>query len=139
MNRKREVRDLLFRTEMERKRRIQPIWNDMGLIAGQPRVLSELTLKGHMTQRELSDACCIEPATLSRALDRLEERGYIVRNDNPGCRRSFLITLTEKGQKSAENVQKEFEILEEQMMEGLSEGELELLAGLIGKIYHNLQ
>ena len=38
MDRKQEVRDLMFRTEMARKRRIHPVWTDMGLIAGQPRV-----------------------------------------------------------------------------------------------------
>ena len=77
MNRKQEVRDLMFRTEMARKRKIHPVWGEMGLIAGQPRVLSQLYIKDKVTQKELAAACCIEPATLSRALDRLEAMGYI--------------------------------------------------------------
>ena len=116
MDRKQEVRDLMFRTEMARKRRIHPVWTDMGLIAGQPRVLSQLFIKDHITQKELAEACCIEPATLSRALDRLEAMGYIIRNDNPQCRRSFLISLTEEGKKMAVKVKDTFEGLEEEMM-----------------------
>lgn len=117
MDRKQEVRDLMFRTEMARKRRIHPVWTDMGLIAGQPRVLSQLFIKDKITQKELAEACCIEPATLSRALDRLEAMGYIIRNDNPQCRRSFLISLTEAGKKMAVKVKETFEGLEEEMME----------------------
>lgn len=139
MNRKQELRDLLFRTEMARKRRIHPVWCDMGLIAGQPRVLSQLFIKDRITQKELADACCIEPATLSRALDRLEDMGYIVRNDNPQCRRSFLISLTEEGHKMAEIVQETFEGLEETMMAGLSEEELETMIALTSRIYENMR
>lgn len=138
MNRKQELRDLLFRTEMARKRRIHPVWGDMGLIAGQPRVLSQLYLKDRITQKELADACCIEPATLSRALDRLEDMGYIIRNDNPQCRRSFLISLTEAGQRMAEQVQGTFEGLEETMMAGFTEEELETMIGLTSRIYENM-
>ena len=58
MDRKQEVRDLMFRTEMARKRRIHPVWTDMGLIAGQPRVLSQLFIKDKITQKELAEACC---------------------------------------------------------------------------------
>ena len=83
----------------------------------QPRVLSQLFIKDHITQKELAEACCIEPATLSRALDRLEAMGYIIRNDNPQCRRSFLISLTEEG-KDGGKVKDTFEGLEEEMMDG---------------------
>lgn len=139
MDRKQEVRDLMFRTEMARKRHIHPVWADMGLIAGQPRVLSQLFIKDKITQKELADACCIEPATLSRALDRLEAMGYIIRNDNPQCRRSFLISLTEEGRKMAVKVQKTFEGLEEVMMEGLTDEEMDTIIALVSRIYENLR
>ncbi len=139
MNRKQEVRDLMFRTEMARKRKIHPVWGEMGLIAGQPRVLSQLYIKDKVTQKELADACCIEPATLSRALDRLEAMGYIVRNDNPQCRRSFLISLTEEGHQMAVKVQRTFDNLEDVMLAGFSEEEMENVISLVTRIYDNLQ
>ena len=122
----------MFRTEMARKRRIHPVWTDMGLIAGQPRVLSQLFIKDHITQKELAEACCIEPATLSRALDRLEAMGYIIRNDNPQCRRSFLISLTEEGKKMAVKVKDTFE-------DGFSDEEMDTVISLVSRIYENLR
>lgn len=139
MDRKQEVRDLLFRTEMARKRRIYPVWTDMGLIAGQPRVLSQLFLKDKITQKELAEACCIEPATLSRALDRLEAMGYIIRNDNPQCRRSFLISLTEDGKAMALKVNEVFKNLEAEMLEGLTDEEMTTILTLVSRIYENLR
>ena len=139
MDRKQEVRDLMFRTEMARKRRIHPVCTEMGLIAGQPRVLSQLFIKDKITQKELAEACCIEPATLSRALDRLEAMGYIIRNDKPQCRRSFLISLTEAGKKMAVKVKETFEGLEEEMMEGISDEEMDTIISLVSRIYDNLR
>lgn len=139
MNKKQKIRDLMFRTEMMRKRRIHPVWTEMGLIAGQPRVLTQLLIKDHITQKELSEASCIEPATLSRALDRLEVMGYITRNDNPDCRRSYLIALTEQGKAVADAVSQAFGDIEWRMLEGFSEEEMDMLYGLLKRIHGNLK
>lgn len=138
MDRKYEVRNLMFRTEMARKRQLHPVWARMGLSTGQPRVLSQLQIKDRITQRELADACSIEPATLSRALDRLEDMGYLTRKENPNCRRSYLVVLTEEGREIVEQVHQVFQDVEERMMRGFSEKEIELLYGLMERIYKNL-
>lgn len=129
----------MFCVEMMRKRRLHPVWAKMGLIAGQPRVLFQLSQKDRITQKELSDACCIEPATLSRALDRLEAMGYITRNDNPDCRRSFLIEITEEGKSMAEQVCQTFAEVEERMTEGFSAEEMDLMENMLGRMYENLK
>lgn len=139
MNKKQLIRDTMFRVEMMRKRRLHPVWTKMGLIAGQPRVLFQLSQKDRITQKELSDACCIDPTTLSRALDRLEAMGYITRNDNPDCRRSFLIELTEEGRSMAEQVYKTFTEVEGQMMQGFTEDEMDVLEGMLERIFDNLK
>lgn len=138
MKEKHEVRDILFETEMLRRKSIFPAWNELGLIAGQPRLLSKLYYNENITQKELADISMIEPATLSRALDRLEEMGYIVRNGNPGCRRSFLVSLTKVGRTIAEKVWEEFDKLEDCMFFGFNEDELDALYGFISRINHNL-
>lgn len=129
----------MFRTEMARKRRVHPTWADLGLIAGQPRVLTNLLIKDRITQKELSDACSFDPATLSRALDRLEAMGYITRNENPGCRRSFLIALTDEGRTMAGQVKQVFSNVEAQMLEGFSEEEMDVFLGLLTRMYDNIK
>ena len=139
MKKKQKIRDMMFCVEMRRKRRLHPVWAKMGLIAGQPRVLFQLSQKDRITQKELSDACCIEPATLSRALDRLEAMGYITRNDNPDCRRSFLIEITEEGKSMADQVCQTFAEVEERMTEGFSAEEMDLMENMLGRMYENLK
>ena len=111
----------------------------MGEDGTDSRVLFQLSQKDRITQKELSDACCIEPATLSRALDRLEAMGYITRNDNPDCRRSFLIEITEEGKSMAEQVCQTFAEVEERMTEGFSAEEMDLMENMLGRMYENLK
>lgn len=139
MNEKQKIRDMMFRVEMMRKRSLHPVWAEMGLIAGQPRVLFQLRQKDRITQKELSDACSIDPTTLSRALDRLETMGYITRKDNPDCRRSYLIEMTGEGKMIAEQVYQTFSQVEEQMLQGFSEEEMAALENMLGRIYENLK
>lgn len=138
INQKQKIRDIMFRTEMIRKRRMHPLWGEIGLIAGQPRVLSELYLNEPLTQKELADISCLDPATLSRLLDRLEEGRYITRNFNPDSRRSFLIALTDEGRTMAEKVWEAFHELEDEMLLGFSETELDELFEYMARIYRNL-
>ena len=95
-----EVRHYLFDVEMLRRRLLRPHFIKMGLTVGQgqPRILYELRKSGRMTQKELSDACLIEVTTMSRTLDRLEKMGLIIRENNPECRRSWIIKLTKQGE-----------------------------------------
>ena len=94
-----QVRRLLVRAERARKHLMQPHFTRIGLTFGQghARILDVLMTRDHITQKELSDLCHMDVTTMSRSLDRLEESGYLVREKDPGCRRSYLICLTKEG------------------------------------------
>lgn len=49
---------------------------------------------GPMTQTELARALGLEAPTLVRLLDRLTEKGWIVRRNCPGDRRAYHVALT---------------------------------------------
>ena len=53
----------------------------------------------NITQKELADTCWLDTTTLSRVLHHMENAGLIRRNQHPGCRRSYQISLTEQGKK----------------------------------------
>ena len=86
-----KVRHLLIRAEKARGRLLQPLFHSIGLTFGQghARILDSLLARDHVTQKELADICHMDVTTMSRSLDRLEESGYLVRERDPGCRRSF--------------------------------------------------
>ena len=137
---KRELRSMLFQLELSRRRLLQPWFSGLGLTLGQgqPRILSRLLQGDGLTQRELADACVLDAATLSRALDRMEETGLIRRVENPGSRRSYLIRLTDTGREKAAQVQQGFDRVDEVLCRGFSREELDRLQEDLERMRANL-
>ena len=75
-------------------------------IAGQEgHLLSYLRSYAPCPVGELVTVFGLRGSTATSVLDRLEERGFIARRDNPEDRRSFLLDLTAEGRRLADNVQ----------------------------------
>ena len=140
MKSKQNVRHYLFDVEMLRRRLLRPYFIELGLTVGQgqPRILYELRKCDGMSQKELSDACLIEVTTMSRTLDRLESMGLIKRQNNPECRRSWIISLTEEGKEKADRVSDIFDMAEEVFRKGIGEEELNSMCATLEKIENNL-
>ena len=138
---KKEIRKMLVRTERARKSVLQPYFAEIGLPLGQGhvRILESLLAADHITQKELADRCHVDVTTMSRSLDRLEESGYLVRERDPGCHRSFHICLTEAGVDEAEKVHQILEFADRQIWKGLSEEEMEQFCSSLEKICDNLE
>ena len=84
-----QIRKTLFEIEQQKRTRVQRFLLEIGLTPGQgqARILSSLAAAGNVTQRELADACLMDVTTMSRTLDRLEEKGLIRRErDLTPCR-----------------------------------------------------
>ena len=126
---------------MERRKTVRPKFQELGLTVGegQAKILKCLLEQGSMTQRQLADKCMLDVTTMSRTLDKLQGAGYLLRTVNPSCRRSFLICITEKGKEKAASVQKIFSDLDEQIWQGISEDEMEVLYHTLQKIMKNFK
>ena len=131
---------MLFQLELSRRRLLQPWFSGLGLTLGQgqPRILARLLQGDGLTQRELADACVLDAATLSRALDRMEETGLIRRVENPGSRRSYLVRLTDAGREKAAQVQQGFDRVDEVLCRGFSQAELDRLQEDLERLRANL-
>lgn len=136
-----EIRMTLFEIEQLKRARVQKFLLEIGLTPGQgqARILSSLEAAGNVTQRELADECMMDVTTMSRTLDRLEEKGLIRREKDPESRRAYRIGLTDAGKKTAEQVNAGFAALEQILCGSLTDGELETLAGSLEKIRENLR
>ena len=80
----------------------------------------------------------MDTTTMSRSLDKLEKSGYLVRERDPDCRRSFLICLTKAGREEAAQVHQGFDRLNDVICEGMDPEEQELLKNL-ERILKNLK
>lgn len=135
------IRELMARGERARKQIFSPLLSEFGLTPGQgqARILYYLLLKDHVTQKELADNCHFEVTTMSRNLDKLEKLGLIIRQNNPDCRRSFLICLTDKGIAEAKEIKKVFEQFEQIVSDGITKEEIEVFLKVMTRMCDNME
>ena len=70
----------------------------LGVTRAQWKVLFRLDRKPGFRQIELADMLDIEPITLSRIVDKLEESGLVERRPDPSDRRAWRLHVTAKAQ-----------------------------------------
>ncbi|AYV34966.1 MarR family transcriptional regulator [Erysipelothrix rhusiopathiae] len=107
---------------LERKHRsvVQTYLDTLGLYIGQPRFLFELYRNPGLTQRELAEILVVTKETVSVALKRLEQGGFIRREipeDDKRCRQLYL---TEKGEATIVELKKNFDSINNSMFLNLS-------------------
>lgn len=111
---------------------------DTSLTPGQPKILDYLLFHDGAVQKEIAEACHIEPATMTSVLLGMENKGLIVRKNKNGNRRSLYVFLTDKGKSLAEQVRLEFKIIEEKALLSFSDGEKEMLTVFLTRINKNM-
>ena len=93
------MEDLLFEIN-ETARSIRRAFDQraatMGVTRPQWRVLARLKRESGLRQVELAERLDMEPITLCRIVDRLEEAGLVERKPDPSDRRAWLLELTQK-------------------------------------------
>lgn len=85
---------------------------DTGLTPGQPKILWLFISSRWRCSKEIAEACHIEPATLTSVLLGMEKKGFIVRRNINGNRRSLYVYLTDKGKDFAELIKLKFRTIE---------------------------
>ena len=79
--------------------------SSLGVTGAQWKVLFRLKRKPDLRQSELADMLDIEPITLSRIVDRLQEAGLIEREADPTDRRAWRLHVTAKAEPIVEKLQ----------------------------------
>jgi len=67
---------------------------DLGLSLAQAQALAYLSRQEGVNQATLADSLDIQPITLVRLIDRLQEMGVVDRRPDPGDRRALRLFLT---------------------------------------------
>lgn len=133
-----ELNLLLVKLSRLHYRRSYAAFSKQGITRGQPRILRYLKTHEGCIQRELSDNCLLEPATVTTILDKMARKGLVERRYEPGSHRNMQVFLTEKGRESLLLVEQVYKQLEEECFNGFSPEEIELAAGFLERICHNM-
>lgn len=110
----------------------------LGLTAAQARLLLSLELFPGENQGFHADRLEIEPITLTRIADRMEDAGWLERRNDPDDRRARILHLTAKSRDIVDKLQTTVERLFEDILHGLSMAERDTLAHLLSRIGDNL-
>jgi len=78
------------------RRRFDQRARHLGLTRAQWQVLAHLQRNEGINQIGLADLLDVEPITLCRTIDRMEEGGWVERRPDPNDRRARLLFLTER-------------------------------------------
>ena len=110
----------------------------LGLTKSQWIVLAHLARHEGIHQGGLAEILELEPATLARHLDRLEDTGWIERRPNPSDRRAWRLHLTVKAAPVLERMGELVEVTTHEALAGLDAGERERLQAHLLTIRANL-
>ncbi|MEU9235728.1 MarR family winged helix-turn-helix transcriptional regulator [Streptomyces subrutilus] len=107
---------------------------DLGLHPGQEFLMMHLWDSGAVRQSELIKAVGLDPSTVTKMLQRLEQAGHVRRRPDPADRRASLVEATETSCGLLVEVRRAWGELERQTLAGLDAAEGAELTRLLGKV-----
>lgn len=105
---------------------------------GQAGILFTLNHHGSLTQRELAEKIGVTPPSMTVALRKMEESGYVKKEHDPKDQRKIQIQLTEKGAGCIGDMKKVFHQMEEIMFQGFLDEEKLLFRRFLMQMENNI-
>lgn len=109
-----------------------------GLTHAQAYVLNQLFLEDGLTQTEIATRMKVGRVTVSGLLDRLEARGWVRRSEDARDRRAKTVWLCESANGLLEHMVREFTVMNDISVAGLTDDEVVEMARLLRKVRSNL-
>jgi MarR family transcriptional regulator for hemolysin len=108
-----------------------------GVTRAQWKVLFRLSRNPGMRQIELADMLDIEPITLSRIIDRLEESGLVERLSDPTDRRAWRLHVTAKARPLIEKLRGIADEMLAEAFAGIDPKNIEITRQVLGRMREN--
>src|SRR4051795_4214746 len=109
----------------------------MGVTRAQWKVLFKLTRRPGLRQIELADMLDVEPITLSRIVDRLEEAGLVERVADPADRRAWRLHITARAQPLIEKLRAVADEMTAEAFAGIDPTHIEITRQVLGRVREN--
>jgi MarR family transcriptional regulator, transcriptional regulator for hemolysin len=109
----------------------------LGVTRAQWKVLFRLTRMPGLRQVELADMLDVEPITLCRIVDRLEEAGLVERSRDPEDRRAWRLHVTARAQPLIEKLQAVGAELVAEAFAGIDPKDIELTRHVLARMREN--
>ena len=129
---------LIKQVELAAKSHLDEIVAPHGITSLQYTALAVLARNPGMTSARLARNAFVRVQSMAQTIGVLEERGWIEREVDPESRRQLRICLTPTGWELVRAVQVPLEAFEREMLEELSDDEVEVLGRVLHRLRHRL-
>jgi DNA-binding MarR family transcriptional regulator len=109
----------------------------MGVTRAQWKLLFRLERNPGLRQIELADMLDIEPITLSRIVDRLEEAGLVERLADPSDRRAWRLHVTAKAQPLIEKLRAVADEMISEAFAGIDPHDIAIARAVLARVREN--
>tara|TARA_B100000749_G_C18340443_1_gene428768 strand:- start:352 stop:810 length:459 start_codon:yes stop_codon:yes gene_type:complete len=109
-----------------------------GMTGPQARLLLALERSPGENQAFHAERLEVEPITLCRMVDRMEDAGLVERRNDPSDRRARLLYLTPKAESEAVRIRAALDGMLDQMVDGLDKDEQAAFSRMLHRVSANL-
>ena len=120
------------------RRRFEQLTAEHGLSTPQWRLLRHILREGPCNQTNLADLLDVEPISVSRLIDRMEQSGWVRREPHPEDRRARIIVPTDKARTVAPEARAKAESVYAEALVGLTNDQRRALHAALLAIAENL-
>lgn len=111
---------------------------DVPLTPEQFLLIDLLWNQGEMSQQQLADKMQKDKNSVTKLVDAIERKGFVIRKQNSSDRRSNTIVLTEKAELLKNEAKQKGILILGNMLEGITEEELRSFLGILHKLNSNM-
>ena len=90
------------------------------------------------TQKTVSSYINHTEAAVSRQIEKLKEKGYVLIVDNPNSRREHILNITKKGQEQFEKAYILISKLSKKIFESITNENMEIIRKSLDKVYKDM-
>ncbi|MFT5699563.1 MAG: DNA-binding MarR family transcriptional regulator [Desulforhopalus sp.] len=105
----------------------------------QLKLLKWLDLEQGQTQSKLCVVSAKSAANITRLLDRLENKKYVIRKKNPEDRRASLVFLTHEGLRIREEVREGFDGMRSELLQDIDASKREQVIEVLSTIKNRIE
>ena len=120
------------------RRRFEARAAELGLTSSQWRLVVHLMRNGPMPQARLAEVLEIEPISVSRLVDRMQEAGWVARTPDPNDRRVRIVSPTPKTRAALAEAKGIADGIYDEALAGLPPGSRDFLTDALRQIIQNL-
>lgn len=132
------INHLFVQTCKAHRTRTSELLSGFGVHVGQEMILGALWQRDGLTMSELAERLEVQPPTISRMIQRMENSGLVERRSCGKDQRVSFVHVTEKGKALQGRVEEVWSVLERQLTHGMTDEERTSFQELLVRVKANL-